>query len=81
VKEAQKPSSVKSGAAAIVTIPATSSGCARAISSESHPPMEEPTSTCGPRLQARIAASASSNQSPIAPSSNRPSDWPCPEAS
>ena len=41
--------------------------------------MLEPTTICGPAVTSRKTASASSSQSPMVPSSKRPSERPCPE--
>src|SRR3989338_8103392 len=49
-------SSVKSGADAIPTRPATRSGIARASSNAIQPPIDEPTRTCGPSVSAVTAA-------------------------
>jgi hypothetical protein len=70
---------VKSGAAAMVTSPASFSGIRFAIRRLIHPPMEDPTRTTGPSVSAVIAASASSAQSPMQPSVNSPLLAPCPE--
>ena len=70
--------SVKSGAAAISTSPASRSGRARATSSDSQPPMLDPTSTSLPVVRRSMTASESSSQRPIVPSSKRPDDWPWP---
>jgi len=64
--------SVKSGAAAISTRPASRSARCSATSSDSQPPMLDPTSTSLPVVKASIAASESSSQRPIVPSSKRP---------
>ena len=66
--------SVKSGAAAMSTRPDRRSGRFNATSSDSQPPMLEPTSTSFPLVSASIAASESSSQRPIVPSSKRPDD-------
>ena len=52
----------------------TRDGMARATSSKIHPPMDDPTRTCGPSVSWVMAARASSNQSPMAPSRNAPDD-------
>ena len=70
---------VKSGAAAIVTSPATLSGKSRASSSAIQPPMDDPTRICGPSVSAARAARASASQSPMHPWVNSPDDCPCPE--
>ncbi len=50
----------------------------RASSSASQPPIEEPTTTCGP-LVVSNTASVSSSQREIVPSRKSPPDWPWPE--
>ena len=59
--------------AAIARSPRASS---RAISSASHPPMDEPTATCGPRQKASNTAKLSSSQRPMVPSVKLPPDSP-----
>ena len=75
--------SVKSTAGAISTMPArrwaASAPSARATSSAIQPPMDEPTRIWGPRVRSRSAASASSLQALIEPSSNAPDEAPWPE--
>jgi hypothetical protein len=76
---------VKSTAGAIRTSPATEPGPAarrltsRASNSASQPPIEEPTSTCGPLAKRSNTAALSSSQRPIVPSAKSPPDSPCPE--
>jgi hypothetical protein len=53
---------VKSGAAAMPTMAATRSGCARASFIAIQPPMEEPTTICGPLVSSSSTAAASSAQ-------------------
>ena len=81
-------SSVKSTAGAISTRPASEPGFApaaarrlssRASSSASQPPIDEPTSTCGPLAKLSNTAALSSSQRPMVPSVNAPPDSPWPE--
>ena len=71
--------SVKSGAAAMPTKPATRCGRASAISNASQPPIDEPTSSTGPSVSRSIRHSASSRQRPMLPSANAPPEAPWPE--
>ena len=71
-------SSVKSGAAAMPSSPATRPGRSSAASSMIQPPMLEPTSTCGPSATASSTATASSAQRPMVPSVKAPLDSPWP---
>src|SRR3546814_34509 len=68
-----KPQSVKSGAAAIPIRADSRSGRARATSSASQPPMEEPIRTNGPSTRLSIRKRTSSRHCVSVPSSNRPS--------
>ena len=71
--------SVKSGAGAISTMPATRSGRARAARQAIQPPMDEPTSTSGPCVSSSITASASSRQRVMVPWAKSPEDAPWPK--
>jgi len=48
----------------------------RIISNASHPPIDEPMTTCGPRQNPSNTARASSNQLPIVPAVKLPPDSP-----
>ena len=77
-------SSVKSTAGAISTMPAMGAASlwpmsARASSSASQPPMDEPTTTCGPLANSRYTARLSASQRPMVPSVKSPPNSPWPE--
>ncbi|MGX1412337.1 hypothetical protein AB7M43_002429 [Bradyrhizobium elkanii] len=78
-------SSVKSGAGAISTRPASCAfpfprlAISRASSSAIQPPIEDPITTCGPLQNCENTATLSSSQRPMVPSANSPPDSPWPE--
>ena len=60
-------------------LPAAREAHARATSSEIHPPIDEPTRTCGPVVSAPITATARISQRRRNNRfSNSSSDWICP---